>query len=64
MVRRQQKTTPKYYPYQLAAIGWWRKWNAILQAAYHRLASVLTKANRMLQYVFELECNNCKANLY
>jgi hypothetical protein len=46
MVRRQQKTL-KYYPYQLVAIGWWRKRNAISQVAYNYLASVLTKANRV-----------------
>jgi myo-inositol catabolism protein IolC len=61
--RRQKKTTHKYYPYQLATTGWWWKWNAISQAAYHRLASVLTKANRAVQSIVELGCNSCKVNL-
>ena len=60
MVSRQQKTTQKYYPYQTNNPGICGKWNAKSQAAYHRLASVLTKANRAAQSVVELECNNCK----
>jgi len=60
MVRIQQKTTPKYYPYQLITTGMWGKRNAISQAAYHHLASVLTKANRVAQSVVELGCNSCK----
>ena len=47
-------TTPKYYPYQLITTGMWGKRNAISQVAYHHLASVLTKANRVAQSVVEL----------
>jgi hypothetical protein len=64
MARRQKKTTHKYYPYQLATTGWWWKWNAISQVAYHSLASVLTKAYRAVQSIIELGCNSCKVNLY
>jgi hypothetical protein len=28
------------------------------------IASVLTKANRAVQSIVQLECNSCKANLY
>jgi hypothetical protein len=60
LARRQKKTTHNYYPYQLATTGWWWKWNAISQASYHRRATVLTKANRVVQSIVELESNSCK----
>ena len=44
IVTRQQKTTQKYYPYQLLRL-WTRKNKALnSQASYHGLTSVLTKA--------------------
>jgi hypothetical protein len=59
IVRKQQKTTQKYYPYQLATTGWW-KWKAISRAAYHHLASVLTKASGWYDLVVMQGCNSCK----
>ena len=58
------KERQQYYPYQLTSTGWWWKWRAKSQAAYYRLASVLTKDKQDGSICCWAGCNSCTMNLY